>query len=398
MAAPEESASAATLGGNVTRLVHEGREIFLLGTAHVSKKSVDEVRRVIDELRPDVVCVELDAARYDSLRDDSGWRGIDARDILRTDRAGLFLASLLFAGFQKRLGDRLGVRPGMEMLAAVDEARRVDANVVLADRDIHATLMRCYRSLGPVDRVKVLAILVMLPFTASEIDEAEVEKLKDREKMGDVMEAFAREMPALGTPLIDERDRYLMASVQEAPGKRVVAVVGAAHVPGMTRRLGEHADRAALSVIPRRSALAAALEWTPLLVLLALAAWGLQHGPMRAVRVLELVAVPSAAMTGLFAAIAGASALTALCAALLSPFTLVLPLLRVGPLSAMVELRRHPPTSADNARIRDDVLSPGAARKNPFLRPLLVAVATALGRSLGGAIGIAWAVGWLLFA
>jgi pheromone shutdown-related protein TraB len=397
MSARDESAPSATVSGNVTRLVHEGREIFLVGTAHVSKKSVAEVRQVIDELKPDVVCVELDAARYDSLRDDSGWRGLDARDILRSDRAGLFLASLLFAGFQKRLGDRLGVRPGMEMLAAVEEARRTGANVVLADREIQATLMRCYRSLGPVDRMKVLLILVMLPFTASEIDEAEVEKLKDREKMGDVMEAFAREMPALGLPLIEERDRYLMASVQEAGGKRIVAVVGAAHVPGMSRRLGQHADRAALSVIPPRSALAAALEWVPCLAVLALVAWGFARGPFRVVRVLELVAAPSAVITGICAAVAGASALTAISAALLSPLTLILPLLRVGPLSGLLELRRRSPTAADNARIRDDVLSPGAARKNSFLRPLLIAVATAVGRSLGGAIGIAWAVGWLLF-
>jgi len=393
----DELAPAVAAGGNVTRLIHDGREIFLVGTAHVSKKSVEEVRRVIDELRPDVVCVELDAARFDSLRDDSGWRGLDAGDILRSDRAGLFLASLLFAGFQKRLGDRLGVRPGMEMLAAVEEARRVGANVVLADREIQATLMRCYRSLGTLDRIKVLFILVMLPFTASDIDEAEVEKLKDREKMGDVMEAFAREMPALGTPLIDERDRYLMASVQEAAGKRVVAVVGAAHVPGMARRLGEHADRAALSVIPSPSPLGVALQWLPLAVVAALVTWALAHGPTRAVRVVELIAGPSAALTGVFAAIAGASAVATLAAALLSPLTLVAPLLRIGPLSGLVELRRRPPTSADNVRIRDDVLSPAAARKNPFLRPLLVAVATAFGRSLGGAIGIAWAVGWLLF-
>ncbi|HVW25406.1 MAG TPA: TraB family protein [Polyangiaceae bacterium] len=397
MSARDESAPAATVSGNVTRLLHDGREIFLVGTAHVSKKSVDEVRRVIDELRPDVVCVELDAARYDSLRDDSGWRGLDARDILRSDRAGLFLASLLFAGFQKRLGDRLGVRPGMEMLAAVEEAHRTGANVVLADREIQATLMRCYRSLGPVDRMKVLLILVMLPFTASEIDEAEVEKLKDREKMGDVMEAFAREMPALGTPLIDERDRYLMASVQEAEGKRIVAVVGAAHVPGMSRRLGERVDRAALSVIPPRSGLAAAVEWIPSVAVAAIVAGAAARDPFRVVRVLELVALPSAAVTGLFAAIAGASVIAVIAAALLSPLTLVLPMLRVGPLSGLVELRRGPPTPADNARIRDDVLSPRAARKNPFLRPLLIAVATAVGRSLGGAIGIAWAVGWLLF-
>src|SRR5207244_3388724 len=104
--------------------------------------------------------------------------------------------------------------------------------------------------------------------------EADVERLKDREKMGDVMEAFAREMPALGTPLIDERDRYLMASIREAKGKRVVAVVGAAHVPGMTRELGRAADRAALSAIPPRPARSVILEWLPSLLAFAVIAGG----------------------------------------------------------------------------------------------------------------------------
>ena len=391
-------AAPASSGGNVTRLVHGEREIFLVGTAHVSRKSVEEVRRVIEELRPDVVCVELDAARYHSLQDDKGWHGLDARDVLRTDRTGLFLASLLFAGFQKRLGDRLGVRPGMEMLAAVEEAKRVGAEVVLADREIQATLMRCYRSLGSVDRAKVLFILVMLPFTAAEIDEAEVEKLKDREKMGDVMEAFAKEMPALGTPLIDERDRYLMASVQEARGKRVVAVVGAAHVPGMTRRLGQAADRAALSVIPPSSVSSVALQWVPLLAVATMMTWVLVHAPGRALRVAELIAAPSAGLAGVSAAVAGAGVAAAIGTALIAPITLLVPLLRIGPLAGFMEMHRAPPTATDSARIRDDVLSPSAARKNPFLRPLLVAVAATFGRSLGGAIGIAWAIGWLLFS
>ena len=194
---------------NVTRLELGGREIFVVGTAHVSRKSVEEVRRVIDELRPDSVCVELDQARYETLSDDTRWQRLDVLDIVRGDRAGLFLSSLVFSGFQKRLGDKLGVRPGTEMLAAVDEARRIGAEVVLADRDIQATLMRCYRSLGPIDRTKVLAVLGMLPFAAADIDEAQVEKLKDRETMVDVMATFAREMPALETPLITERDHFI---------------------------------------------------------------------------------------------------------------------------------------------------------------------------------------------
>src|ERR1700690_1718424 len=131
MEIPRDAASAVSEAlRNVTRLEHEGREIFLVGTAHVSKKSIDEVRHVIDELRPDVVCVELDDARYQSLKDETRFRGADVGTVLRTDRVGLFPASLLFAGFQKRLGDRLGVRPGMEMLAAVEAANQIGAKVV----------------------------------------------------------------------------------------------------------------------------------------------------------------------------------------------------------------------------------------------------------------------------
>jgi pheromone shutdown-related protein TraB len=398
MDVPEQAADGTVaLGGNVTRLVHEGRELFLVGTAHVSKKSVDEVRHVIKELEPDTVCVELDAARLSALKDDKRWHGLDPREILRPYRAGLFLSSLVFAGFQKRLGDRLGARPGMEMLAAVEAAQEIGAGVVLADREIQATLMRCYRSLGPIDRAKVLFILFMLPFTASEIDEAEVEKLKDREKMGDVMEAFAREMPALGTPLIDERDRYLMASVQEAPGKRVVAVVGAAHVPGMTRHLGARADRAALSVIPPRSAKSVALDWLPALAIAAMVGWVFLRAPLRLGKLALLIAAPSVGLTAAFAGIAGAGLLAALAGGLLAPLTLVFPLLRVGPITGFIELGRATPTPAEALRLRDDVLSPSKARKNAFLRPLLVAVGASFGRSLGGAIGLGWAIAWLLF-
>jgi pheromone shutdown-related protein TraB len=399
MSEPREAESPSfSPGGNVTRLEHEGREIFLVGTAHVSKKSVEEVRRVIAELRPDTVCVELDASRCEALRNEKRWYGPGSGDVLSKDRAGLFLASLLFAGFQKRLGDRLGVRAGMEMLAAVAEAERIGATVVLADREIQATLMRCYRSLGPLDRAKVLVVLVLLPFSAQEIDEAEVEKLKDREKMGDVMEAFAREMPALGTPLIEERDRYLMASIREAPGRRIVAVVGAAHVPGMTRELGRPADRAALSMIPARSVRSRLLEWLPCAVVLALGGLAVlrAYDPGRALHVALLAGLPTAVCSTLSALVAGAGVGAALAAFVLSPVTLLVPVLPLGRIAGRLELGRRPPVPDDALRLRDDVLSPTAARSNAFLRPLLVAVASSFGRNVGGTVGLAWATAWVL--
>jgi pheromone shutdown protein TraB len=214
--------------------------------------------------------------------------------------------------------------------------------------------------------------------------------------MGDVMAAFAREMPALGTPLIDERDRYLMASVEGAPGKRIVAVVGAAHVPGMARHLGERADRAALSVIPPRSTKAVIFDWVPAAMIVSMFGWALVRAPARVGKLAVLIAAPSVGFTALVAGIAGAGLLAAFTAGLIAPITLLFPVLRVGPIAGFIELRRARPAPADALRLRDDVLSPSAARKNAFLRPLLVAVGASFGRSLGGAIGVGWAIVWLL--
>jgi len=393
MSDPVPSGAPQPPKSNVTRLVHGETEIYLVGTAHVSKQSVDEVRRVIDELRPDAVCVELDSARYETLTDETRWRRLDARAIVKGNRAGLFLASLLFSGFQKRLGERLGVRPGTEMLAAVEEAKKIGASVVLADRDIQATLMRCYRSLGLLDRAKVLLVLVMLPFAAPDIDEAQVEKLKEREEMDDVMATFAREMPSLSAPLITERDRYLMASAEQATGRRVVAVVGAAHVRGMVRHFGKPADRAELSVIPPVPASARLLGWSwPLLVALLSLVLFARRVPVDAVPRMLAPLVVSSALAALVACLlAGVDVVAAVVASILSPVSLVAPPIGLGRTTALVQAGRASPTPEDGARLRDDVLVPSAARSNAFVRVLLAAVVPSYGRNLGAVIGFAWA-------
>lgn len=397
-ATPEGPGAEAPSPSNVTRLEQDGREIFLVGTAHVSRKSVDEVRRVIAELAPDAVCVELDPARYETLTDETRWQRLRVTDIIRENRSGLFLSSLLFSGFQKRLGDRLGVRPGSDMLAGVEEARKVGAEIVLADRDIQATLMRCYRSLGAVDRAKVVAVLALLPFAAPDIDEAQVEQLKQRETMGDVLTTFAREMPALQRPLIDERDRYLMASVEGAPGRRVVAIVGAAHVPGMTRYLGHASDREALCVIPGPSLQTRASAWLLTLTLAALLALASLRGASvpHLTDLFTRCALSTAAGSALLTALVGGGPLATLVSAALAPLTLVVPVLPLARLASLAQVASARPSPDDGARLRDDILVPALARKNRFLRALLVAVAASFGRRLGAIVGLVWVLVALL--
>ena len=379
--------------GNVTRLVRGDREIFVVGTAHVSKKSVEEVRRVIEELRPDTVCVELDARRHETLVDESRWSRLDLGEILRGGRAGLFLSSLVFSAFQKRLGEAVGVRPGADMLAAIDAARVVGAGVVFADRDIQSTLTRCYASLGPLDRVKVIGTLAALPFAAAEIDEAQIEQLKQREAIGDAMDAFAKQMPSLKRPLIDERDLYLMASTREAPGRKIVAVVGAAHVAGMAAKLEAPADLSALTAIPVRSASSRALSLAiPALVLtvVALATVRVPAGTLAGV--LTAMAAPAAVLSATFAVASGAGIASALTAFVLAPLALVTPTAWYGRAVALVQARTRPPTPVDASRVREDVLVPAQFRKNPFLAGLLVGPAVRFARSMGAVIGIVWAI------
>jgi pheromone shutdown-related protein TraB len=393
---PERPDAAATgaPSESVTRLEYEGREIFLVGTAHVSKKSVEEVERLIDELRPDAVCVELDAARYETLLDESRWRRLDVRAVLREDRAGLMLASLLFSGFQKRLGDRLGVRPGSEMLAAARAAERVGAKIVLADRDVQATLRRCYGALGALDRSKIFVALAFLPFAAADIEEADVERLKGREAIGDAMSVFARQMPALKVPLIDERDQYLVASTRAAPGRRVVSVVGAAHVAGMVRHLSSPVDRAALSEAPERSLGESLREWSLTAILALFLGFALGRGGSveYAIGLASRVAIASSFVAFGAVLAVGGSVLAALATLATAPLTLVVPVVPLGVVTGEVQASTRPPSPDDAAAVRADMLTPARLRQNRFIVVLLVTVASQLGRTVGALIGLVWVI------
>lgn len=391
---PEPAANDAPPEGNVTRLSVNGRTILLIGTAHVSRHSIDEVRRVIAEARPDAVCVELDAARYETLTDETRWGRLDVTEVLARNRTGLFLAALLFAAFQKRLGDKLGVRPGAEMLAAVEAGERVGAQIILGDRDVQSTLARCHASLGRLDRLKIALLLAVLPFAAADIDEKQVEELKTREAMADAMDAFAKQMPALKTPLVDERDRYLAASINAAEGRTIVAVIGAAHAPGVAKYIGQPIDRSALAVVPTPTLVERALPWVWTLgVALALGLAGIRHGPETGIPHAAMTIAVATSFALLMTTLAvGGHVVVSLCAALIAPLSLLVPTLRFGKMLGRLQARLASPTPENAMQLRTDVLRPGKARANGFLKPVLIAVMSPAGRAVGATIGLSWAI------
>ncbi|MEO8177608.1 MAG: TraB family protein [Deltaproteobacteria bacterium] len=383
----------------VTHLSYEGRDLYLVGTAHVSQRSVDDVGRVIRDLTPDTVCVELDATRHQALVDPKRWRNLDIFAVIRERRVLFSLSSLVLTSYQRRLGEKLGVRPGAEMLAAIDQAALVGARLLLVDRDIQATLKRTWAALSIWDCVQLIGTLVGSLFAKGEITEEQVEALKDRDTISELVREFAEVMPRLQRPLIDERDRFLMSAIREAPGQCVVAVVGAGHVGGMVGYLHTPVDRDALSQVPSPSWLRRLSSWVLPLLGLATAALAVSSGAVysgdvessgeRLRRMLiGLVLIHTLCVVGP-ALLARARLLTLLVAPLASVLLAFLPRADAGRVAAYVEASLRRPTLADREGL-SQVASLRDWFQNRFTRVLLVGFAVTVGSSVAAFFGVIW--------
>ncbi len=390
---PESSNASAATSSNVVLLKYQGKEIHLIGTAHVSRASVEEVARTIRQVRPDTVCVELDQTRYDAMVDDHRFRKLDIFQIIREKKVLFLLANLVLTSFQRRMGERMGVAPGAELMAGVETAREVGAELVLADRNIQATLKRTWHSLRFFDRITLLGEMFGGMFGGQELTAEDIEQLKDRDTISEVISDFAQRMPRLQRPLIDERDQFLMSTIQEAPGKVIVAVVGAGHVPGMQTYLGKTVDRDALSEIPQPSLFSRSLKWVIPIVILSAFYWGFREHQGQGLRdMLYAWIIPNSVGAALLSAVAGARPLTVVTSAIASPITSLNPTVGAGMVAAFVEAWLRRPTVEDCEGVNEAMMSLGGMYRNPFTRVLLVALGATLGSALGAYVGAAWVV------
>jgi pheromone shutdown-related protein TraB len=383
---------------NVTRVEVDGRTLYIVGTAHVSEESVREVELVIDQVRPDTVCVELCEPRYQALTDESRWRKLDIFKVILEGKTLFLLANLAIGAYQRRLGAKLGIKPGAELLAAVKKAEAVGAQVKLIDRDISVTLRRTWGNIRFWKKLALIGGIVESLFaregnadSPDAIDAQQIEALKQRAHLTEMMEEFSRHFPQVHKPLIDERDRYLISGAREAPGQSIVVVVGAGHVPGMQRYLHTPIDRAALATLPPPGPWGAIAKWIIPALIIAAFFYGATKAEGQSWR--EMLAawiIPNTVMAMLMTTIAGGTLISILAAGLASPITSLNPLIGAGMVVGVVEAWRRKPTVEDAERINDDVQSWRGFYKNAFTRVLLVAIAANIGSALGAWVGGAW--------
>jgi pheromone shutdown-related protein TraB len=388
------------LPNSVTTLEVGDTKYFVVGTAHVSQKSVDEVRHVIEEIQPDVVCVELCKSRHDALTKDSAFRDLDVFKVVREGKGLYLLAHLALSSYQRRIGASLGVKPGAELLAAVTTARDKNIPVELIDRDINVTLKRTWANLGLWKRSMLLSSLLVgwESGKGEPVSEQTVEDLKDPKALSEILTELGNAVPEVKGPLVDERDQYLVSKMTDAGAgkKKVVAVVGAAHVPGMKQQLGTLIDRDALDRIPPPSLLWQIIKWAvPALFLIAIV-WGWQRSSTTSLAEMMLAWIlPTSIGAGSLTLLAGGSILSVLSALVVAPIAAIHPLLGTGMVVGVVEAWRRKPNVADCERLPDDVQSLRGFWRNPVTRILLIAVASGIGTAVGFWVGVGWVASML---
>ncbi|NOZ82270.1 MAG: TraB/GumN family protein [Euryarchaeota archaeon] len=358
--------------------------ITIIGTAHISEESVEEVRQRIQELKPAVVAVELDERRLRGLQSQEHPPIVE---LLKRENPGVLLFSILMMSLQTKLGREVGVQPGSEMLAAIEAARQVGAQVALIDRDLRVTLRRAFARLSLREKLSLLRELMELGGVSKDEIEKEMRELKNEEHLSDVLSALAEMSPALYEVLVRERDAYMAARLLELERQHgnVVAVVGAGHRKGIQEYL-ENPERIPdmrelISVPSRRFSFLRLLKFAIPAAVVALFALALYRGVPVGDSVLLWLAnhmVP----TFIAVLLARGTMLSAVAGALASPLTSLNPMLAAGWFAGYVEASRRRVTVKDVAEMFSASAFSELMRNSAF-RVVLV---TALG-NLGSALG-----------
>jgi pheromone shutdown-related protein TraB len=301
----------------------------------------------------------------------------------------VLLSNLLLAYFQKKIGAKLGIRPGAEIIRAIECAGAVNARILLADRDIRTTLSRVWRLMGFVTRFRLLFHFITSVADTDAITEAEIEEMKKTDVLESLLTEVGKTFPQVRMVLIDERDQYLTEMIRTAPGEKILAVVGAGHVPGIKKNWEKEVDMEALQTLPPKGHFSSILKWGIPGLIVGIFLFGfLYPGREAAANMIASWVLATGIMAGLGAVAAFAHPLTILSAILCAPLTTLHPLIAAGWVAGLVEAVVVKPKVKDFEKLIDDISSLKGFWKNKITRILLVVVFTNLGATIGTLVAI----------
>ena len=373
--------------------VKVNNNIILVGTAHISKDSVKEVKDAIEKYKPDVVAVELCEKRYEAITKKDQWENTPITSLLKSDKAYLVLAQTFLSSIQRKLGKEYGVEPGSEMIAAINESKKQDIEVALVDRDISATLKRAWRKMGIREKFRLAweFMKALFGYDEEELEELDLKELMKQDVISAMMKEFGEIAPSVATVLIHERDEYIAKRIQDESKKgKVLAVVGAGHIEGIKNHLGKKildVDLHELEQLPKkRVSIAKLVAYSIPVLFVALLVWMLMTKGPDAWNSIADIFITWFLINGILSAIGAAIArghpFSIAAAFIAAPFTSLNPAVAAGWFAGIVEAKMRTPMVKDFQNL-SKIESIKDFLNNKVIRLLMVVALANVGSMIG---------------
>lgn len=364
------------------RIDYQGKEIILIPTAHVSQESVNLVRETIKEENPDSICIELDDQRYKNLKNPEAWKNTNIIDIIKEKKVTLLIANLILSSYQKNIAKKLKTKPGQEMMEGIKASEEMGINLVLADRSIQTTFMRIWRKMGFFEKIKLFFSLMSID-DEEDVSEEDLQRLIERDNLELAIEDMGKDYPQIAATLLHERDKFLAYNIKNASGKKVVAILGAAHTPGVEEEVFKDQDIEELNKIPPKSLIGKLLPWIIPALIVILIVLGFKQSMNTGLSQIKSWFIFNSVLAAVFTALCLPHPLSVLTAFVAAPFTSINPVLACGWFAGLVEASLKKPTVEDVNNIPDDIFNLKSWIHNKFLKALLVVILANLGSSIG---------------
>lgn len=391
MIAEGSSNTSPVLSTALHSLEWDGRKIYLLGTAHVSKQSVEDVRLACKEINPDHIAIELCENRFKAIREKEKWKNTDIWKIVREGKTLLLLSQLVLSTFYKKIADDLEVVPGGEMIEGIRLGEEMSIPVSVIDRDVQVTLKRVWGKLGFFRKSKMLVSLLTGWMNTEDVTREKIESMKQNDQLEEIMLEFSSEYPEIKQTLIDERDQYMAEKLKFLKGQTILAVVGAGHVKGIAREMDSEHSLPALETVPPPGMTATILKWgIPLAIVVLLFLVFFKGGKGVAIESVTIWFLVNGILSALGAALALGHPLAVMAAFFAAPITSLNPMIAAGWVSGLVQAWVRKPSVGDFENLPADMAELSKLWKNPVTRVLMVVVFSNLGSAAGTFIATSW--------
>ena len=369
---------------NIVKLEYNDKEIYLVKTAHVSKNSVQDVDDCINEVKPDSICIELDQDRYNKLTNPDKWRETDIVKVIKEKQVGFLLVNVILSSFQKRMAKTMDSTSGAEMMEGIKLANENNINLVLADRSIKTTFSRIWNKLQMKEKINLLTGIVESIFEDEEITEDDIAQLKEADALEAALLDIGKEFPTVKEVLVDERDKYLCHKIRSAPGKKVVAIIGAAHAGGITRNLNNPIDYKKLDVVEKKKVtVSKTIKWLIPLAVIGIFAFTIFKNKDMGLAQLKSWVIWNGSLSAIGVVLALGHPLSILTAFVTAPVTSLNPILASGWFAGIVEATIRKPKVKDFEDIAEDTATFKGFWKNRVTRILFVVLFANLFSTIG---------------